>query len=181
VDKVPSSLTKHDYQLVAKVGLSVGLSGLVGVLFVLWVIGDRAVNGYGEIINEVGSVKQALAPAIWLFGLAMVSIAGIATWLFALYASFRVAGPLFRIARDIEEQIKHSGAKLIPIRATDKLQAEWGSFEAGVVGLRAHREQIGHALNTLQQWVEDPHTSADLALGQSSLARLTEVEQRVTL
>jgi hypothetical protein len=181
VDKVPSSLAKHDYHLVAKVGLSVGVSGLVGVLFVLWVIGDRAANGYGEIISAVGTVKHALAPAIWLFGLAMVSIAGLTTWLFALYASFRVAGPLFRIARDIEEQIKHSGAKPIPIRVTDKLQAEWGSFEAGVVGLRAHRDQIGHALNTLQQWIEDPHTSADPALGQSSLVRLSEVEQRVTL
>lgn len=181
MDKLPSSLAKHDYQLVAKVGLSVGVAGFVGVLFVLWVIGDRAANGYGEIINAVGTVKHALAPAIWVFGLAMVSIAGLTTWLFALYASFRIAGPLFRMARDIEEQIKNSDVKPIPIRVTDKLQAEWGSFEAGVVGLRAHRDQIGQALNTLQQWVEDPRTNADLPLGQSSLARLTEVEQRVTL
>lgn len=181
MDKVPNSLAKHDYQLVAKVGLSVGVSGFVGVLFVLWVIGDRTVNGYGEIIGAVGTVKQALAPAIWLFGLVMVSIAGLTTWLFALYASFRVAGPLFRIARDIEEQIKRSGAKPIPIRTTDKLQAEWGSFEAGVAGLRAHREQMRHALNTLQQWAEDPHASTDFALGQSSLAQLSEVDQRVTL
>jgi hypothetical protein len=110
-----------------------------------------------------------------------VSIAGLTTWLFALYASFRVAGPLFRIARDIEEQIKHTGAKPIPIRATDKLQAEWGGFEAGVTGLRAHREQLGHALNALQQWVEEPHSNADLLRGQSCLARLSEVDQRVTL
>jgi hypothetical protein len=181
VDKVPSSLAKHDYQLVAKVGLSVGVSGLVGVLFVLWVIGDRAANGYGEIINAVGTVKHALAPAIWLFGLVMVSIAGLTTWLFALYASFRVAGPLFRIARDIEEQIQHSGAMPIPIRATDKLQTEWDSFEASVLGLRTHREDLGQALNALQQWVDDPHPNADVALGQSSLANLSKVEQRVAL
>jgi hypothetical protein len=181
VDKVPSSLAKHNYQLVAKVGLSVGLSGLVGVLFLLWVIGDRAANGYGEIINAVGTVKHALAPAIWLFGLVMVSVAGLTTWLFALYASFRVAGPLFRISRDIEEQIKNSGAKLIPIRAGDRLQAEWASFEAGVLGLRAHRENLGLALNALQQWADDPQQSGNLSLGQTSLSHLAEVEQRVAL
>jgi hypothetical protein len=181
VNKVTSSIAKHDYQLVAKVGLSVGVSGLVGALFVLWVIGDRAANGYGEIISAAGTLKHALAPAIWLFGLVMVSIAGLTTWLFALYASFRVAGPLFRIARDIEDQIKRSGIKPIPIRVTDKLQAEWGSFEAGVLGLRTHREDMGQALNVLQQWVEDPHASVDLLRGQSSLVRLSEVEQRVTL
>jgi hypothetical protein len=181
MDKVPSSLAKHDYQLVAKVGLSVGVFGLVGVLFVLWVIGDRSANGYGEIISAVGAVKHALAPAIWLFGLVMVSIAGLTTWLFALYASFRVAGPLFRIARDIEEQIKNSGAKPIPIRAGDKLQAEWGGFEAGVLRLRTHREDLGHALNPLQQWVDDPRLNADVVLGQASLAQLSKVEQLVTL
>jgi hypothetical protein len=181
VDKLPSSLAKHDYQLVAKVGLSVGVSGFLGVLFVLWVIGDRSANGYGEIINAVGTVKHALAPAIWLFGLVMVSIAGLTTWLFALYASFRVAGPLFRIARDIEEQIKNSGAKPIPIRAGDKLQAEWGSFEAGVLGLREHRKDLGQALNELQHWVDDPQRNADVALGQASLAQLSKVEQRVAL
>jgi hypothetical protein len=181
VDKVPSSLAKHDYQLVAKVGLSVGVSGFVGVLFVLWVIGDRAANGYGEIINAVGTVKHALVPAIWLFGLVMVSIVGLTTWLFALYASFRVAGPLFRIARDIEEQIKNSGAKPIPIRAGDKLQAEWGGFEAGVSGLRAHREEVGQSLNSLQQWVDDPQRNADVALGQALLTQLSKVEQRVAL
>jgi hypothetical protein len=181
VDKVPSSLAKHDYQLVAKVGLSVGVSGLVGVLFVLWVIGDRSANGYGEIISAVGTVKHALAPAIWLFGLVMVSIAGLTTWLFALYASFRVAGPLFRIARDIEEQIKNSGAKPIPIRATDQLQVEWGGFEAGVSGLRTHREALGQAVNTLQQWMDDPNLKADVALGQTSLTQLSKVEQRVAL
>jgi hypothetical protein len=181
VDNAPKTLVTPDYQLVAKVGLSVGISGLVGVLFVLWIIGDRAANGYGEVISATGTLKHALAPAIWLFGLAMLSIAGVTTWLFSLYASFRVAGPLFRIARDIEEQIKHSGAKPIPIRTTDKLQAEWVSFEAGVAGLRAHREQMGLSLNTLQQWSDDPHTNTDLALAQSALARLSEVEQRVTL
>lgn len=181
MNKVPSSLAKHDYQLVAKVGLSVGVSGLVGVLFVLWVIGDRAANGYGEIISAVGTVKHALAPAIWLFGLVMVSIAGLTTWLFALYASFRVAGPLFRISRDIEEQIKNSSAKPIPIRATDKLQAEWGGFEASVAGLRAHRGDLAQAVNALQQWADDPHLNEDVALGQTSMAQLSKVEQRVAL
>jgi hypothetical protein len=111
----------------------------------------------------------------------MVSIAGLTTWLFALYASFRVAGPLFRIARDIEEQIKNSGAKPIPIRAGDKLQAEWGRFESGVSELRAHRENLGQALNSIQQWVEDPHQNTEASLGQTALAQLSKVEQRVAL
>jgi hypothetical protein len=62
MDIVPSSLAKHDYQLVAKVGLSVGVSGLVGVLFVLWVIGDRSANGYGEIISAVGCLVWSWCP-----------------------------------------------------------------------------------------------------------------------
>jgi hypothetical protein len=181
VNILPKISVTQDYKLIAKVGLSVGLSGLIGVLFVLWLIGDREANVYGEIIGAVGSLKRSLTPAIWLFGLIMVSAAGLMTWLFALYSSFRTAGPLFRIARDIEDQIQHVGAEPIPIRTNDKLQAEWIQFERGVAGLRAQCVDIGLVLNPIQLWLDDPHSGDDQNSFQPLLKNLIEVEQRVKL
>jgi hypothetical protein len=181
VNILQKSLATRDYKLIAKIGLSVGMSGLIGVLFVLWLIGDRDANGYGEIIDAVGSLKRSLAPAIWLFGLIMVSAAGLMTWLFALYASFRTAGPLFRIARDIEDQIQQGSVKPIPIRANDKLQAEWIQFETGVARLRTQCIDIGLALNPIQLWLDDPHSGDDQSSFRPLLKNLIEVEQRVKL
>jgi hypothetical protein len=177
--KLFHSFVAPDFKLVAKIGLSVAGASFVGLLIVLLVISDGNADGYGQIIGSVGLVKEALAPAMLVFGLAIVSFAGITTWLFALYASFRVAGPLFRIASDIERQIESGTAKLIPIRTTDKLQSEWRGFEESVAILQGQKTDLLQAVNRVERVIDGSHSPQHADELKVAASQLYELAHRV--
>jgi hypothetical protein len=165
-----------NFKLVAKIGLSVAATALLGLLLALFVLSDDKASGYGEIIGAFSLAKKNLAPVMIVFGLAMVCFAGVSTWLFALYASFRIAGPMFRISRNLEQQISQGPIAPMPIRATDSLQHEWKAFEASVFALRAHYEELRLALGAVEASNAGNTDALDLAMTQ-----LTKVEHRVRL
>lgn len=170
-----------DVKLVAKIGLSVTLASGVGLLLVLLPIGDQPGTGYRQVIGAFGSVRQNLGPAMLVFGLVMVGFAGMTTWLLSLYTSFRIAGPLFRISRNLEMQLEQGPVAPVPLRTTDTLQDEWKAFESGVGVLRAHQEDLRQAFHQVESAVAEHQRTGDAnALGQA-MARLKKIEQRVSL
>jgi hypothetical protein len=170
-----------DFQLIAKIGLSVGIVSFLGLLVVLLVIADGNASGYGEIIGAVGMVKEALTPAMLVFGLTMVAFAGVTTWLFALYASFRIAGPLYRLARDLELQINTGTVKPIPIRTTDKLQAEWHGFEGSVTSLRNQKDRLKQVLTQVEGIIELDPSVANTEELKAAVANLCEAANSVKI
>jgi hypothetical protein len=166
-----------DVGLVAKVGLSVAIASFTGLLLLLLLIGDETGQEYAVVIGIFGLAKRSLGPAMIVFGLAIAGFAGITTWLFSLFASFRIAGPLYRFSRDLELLIERDSSALIPVRDTDRLQHAWKTLDASVTSLRSHYEDLGAALKEVQVTVP----TEDLAAARSSIAHLRKVEQRVTL
>lgn len=167
--------------LVAKIGSSVAAASLLGLLLALFALSDDNANGYGQIIGAFGLAKENLAPVMTIFGLAIACFAGVSTWLFALYASFRIAGPVYRLSRNLERQIEQGPVAPMPIRATDCLQHEWKAFEASVLTLGAHHEALKLAFGELENASqENTRTGNAIALGLA-MARLKEVEQHVHL
>ena len=177
--------TQHvplDVRLVAKIGISVAFASFLCLLALLYFIGDGKGNSYGEIIGQVGVVKESLMPAMLIFGLTMVTFAGVTTWLLALVASFRIAGPLFRIARNIEQQIAQGTVKPMPIRTTDRLQEVWHAFEGSVTQLRDQQQALRSAMHGVEQVLTSHGGSRlDPSLMMPLVAQLKKVEQRVKL
>ncbi len=170
-----------DVKLIANIGLSVaGASGL-GLLLVLVLVGDERASGYARMIGALDLARQSLGSAMLIFGLVMVGFAGITTWLLSLYASFRIAGPLYRISRDLERQIEQGSIVPVPIRATDSLQREWKEFEASVATLSAQHEELRQALSEVEKALAAETVTAGVASLAQSIVRLKEVEQRVRL
>lgn len=173
-----------DVKLVARIGLSVAAASSLGLLLVLVLVSDDKARGYGQIIGAFRLARENLDPAMLVVGLAMVGFAGITAWLFSLYASFRIAGPLYRISHDLILQIEHAAVPPVSIRAGDSLQREWTAFEASVAALRGQREELRQALseveNALGTLGTNARTAGAAALGPA-LARLKKAEQRVRL
>jgi hypothetical protein len=168
-----------DLQLVAKIGLSIGIVSFLGLLVVLLVVSDSDAGGYSETIVALGMVKHALTPAMIVFGLAMVAFAGVTTWLLALYGSFRIAGPLYRLSRDLELQINNGTVKPIPIRTTDKLQEEWQIFEASVTSLRSHKDRLKQLLTRVEAGIASDPSVACTAELKAAVAELCEAAKSV--
>ena len=170
-----------EVRMVAKIGLSVAVAAGLGLLLVFLRLSDDTASGYGQIVGALGLARDSLGPAMLVFGLALVGFAGLSAWLFSLYASFRIAGPLYRISRDLELQLEHRLSAPMPIRATDRLQREWKAFEASVAALRAQHEELRQALGEVENALGTAAETVDPAVLALALARLKNAQQRVRL
>lgn len=168
-----------DVRLVAKIALSVAAASFAGLLLVLFIVTDDRGVSYGALIGAIDLTREQLKPALLIFGLLMVVFAGITAWVFSLYTSFRVAGPLYRISRSLETSIDRGPVTPVPIRETDQLQHEWRQFEASVAALRDQHATLWRALEdceaALRAHAESPISPA------RAIAALKQAEQRVQL
>lgn len=168
-----------DVKLVAKIALSVAVASCVGLLVVLFMVTDDRGTSYAHLIVATDLTRQNLKPALLVFGLVMVVFAGITAWLFSLYTSFRIAGPLYRISRDLETAIERGPVAPNPIRKTDQLQREGLQFDASVAVLREHYEELLQALEDCETAL-GADTPDSISLAQA-IARLRKAEQRARL
>ncbi len=165
----------------AKIGLAVSVASFLGLALVIALLGDGKGSDYVETIGAIGDVKLNLTPAMLAFGLALVTFAGITTWMLSLYASFRIAGPLYRISRDLETQIEKGAVRPIPIRTTDRLQTEWKEFEASVTALRTQQQELWQAVNEISQILDTKDAAVDNNLLAAAVSRLGKVDQNAQL
>ena len=71
----------------------------------------------------IKSTADFILPAVLLSSIVVVVIIGIATIAITLFTSHRIAGPLYRVAKDIEEVASGNLAKRFNLRKTDELKA----------------------------------------------------------
>ena len=167
-------------KMMAKIALSVSALACAGLLSVLFLLTDRRGNSYADIVGAHSLASQNLGPALLLFGLALLAFAGIVTWLIALYSSFRIAGPLYRLAQNLELEIEHGPAVPIAIRRGDQLQREWKEFAASMAALHGHFGDLRQALAQTEQTLQAGAEIDPVSLRQT-VARLRDIERRVQL
>jgi len=166
--------------MVAKIGLSVSALACVGLLSVLFLLTDQRGTSYGHIVGVHSLASQNLGTALLVFGLAMLAFAGITTWVIALYSSFRIAGPLYRFAQNLEMEIEQGPAVPVAIRRRDQMQREWKVFEASMAVLHGHFSDLRQALAQTGQPSQVCADFDPVSLRQT-VARLQDIERRVTL
>lgn len=164
-------------KLVGKVALIVGAIAFGGLLALLLLISDSSGDAYWEVVKSRSITQQSLGPSMVLAGCFLVGAAAIVTWVISLYASFRVAGPLFRFARNIETLMQTGSASIIPIRQKDELQDEARELHDAVDRLRGHYREVGGATDTALAAIDGGDAGVrDLV---QSIATLQELDRHV--
>lgn len=139
---------------VSKIALWVGATAAIGLIVVLFFITGDAGTAYEELIQSRNLAQRQLGPALLIGGIFLVSFGALLTWLITLYSSFRVAGPLFRLTRNLEASIGHRPEKPTPIRAADRLHAEAALLESSLCVLADHymglRDEVDLALQQVE-------------------------------
>lgn len=93
------------------------------MVFVVLVIGHGQGEGYLDSLGRLQLSRDRLLPLVLAAGLFLLTVAAMVTWLIALYSSFRVAGPLYRLTRNLEHQLEENNLESpLPIRRGDQLQ-----------------------------------------------------------
>ena len=164
-------------KMVASIALLVGLLSLVVLTWMLFHLAPRGQASYLDAIASTSLSYAYLLPAMVAAGLLIVAVTGLVTWLIALYSSFRVAGPLYRLARNLEDAMARGPISAIPIRRSDKLQTEAHQFEQAVGALHAHYVEMRQAIDL----AEEAARRADRPALAAALDALKQIERRASL
>lgn len=151
-------------RLVAKIALSVGALAAAGLVSMLYLLTDTTGVSYGELIKSHSIAQYRLGPALLIGGLFLLAFTATLTWMIGLYSSFRTAGPLFRLSRNLEASIAEGPGKPVPIRASDRLHAE--------------AALLADALDTLAVNYEHLRTEVDQALARLEAGEISLDERR---
>lgn len=111
-------------RVTAKIAISISLlSALVLVFILQFLLIDQSEKNYLETIVSLSQSQQQLTIAMAVGGALVITAAGLLTWLFTLYFSHRIAGPVYRFTRNLELEIEKGPVPTVAIRKEDSLQA----------------------------------------------------------
>jgi len=164
-------------KLVGKISAALALTAAAGLAMVIALLASDKGANYREIIAAYGVAHENLQLALLVFGLAMVVVAALTTWLVTLYASFGFAGPLYRFSRNLELVTEQGPVAPVPLRAADQLQRECDAFHDCVGELRLHYSD----LTDLVLRFESAMAGGDTDELRLALARLQDAERRARL
>lgn len=140
-----AAIRPYPLRVAGWVSLAVALTAsCLLALFLAW--SDEAGHVYLEVVTRHQATRAALLPALLAAGLALLAVSATVAWLVALGASFRYAGPLYRLERNLDQALAAGPAPARPIRRGDQLQAEYRHFTEALDALRAHHDALARVL-----------------------------------
>jgi len=166
--------------LVGKVALMVGAVACAGLVLVLLFITDKSGTSYGEIVRSNNFTRNSLGPAMLVAGLILVAFSAVITWLVSLYSSFRIAGPLFRFARNLEAMIEKGPSTPVPIRRKDRLQLEGQQFARSIASLQAHYGAVREVADRAAAQLESNDNGVK-EMFPAEITKLKELDRHVLL
>lgn len=150
-------------RMLGRIGLTVaGLSvaALVGVVLLL---GPAPSGDYGATVAFHVRARALVDQGLLLASLGLTAITAVVTWLISLYSSFRVAGPLYRFGKNLEELATRDLPRLLPLRADDELQAEAGELNAAAAVLAEHYASLQAAIDACERTIDENRSADALA------------------
>ncbi len=164
---------------VAKIALSAGVLAATGMVVILFALTDRTGASYGELIRSASITRENLGLALLIGGFSLIAFTAVLTWLISLYSSFRIAGPLFRLSRNIEASLTRGPIKPLPIRDSDRLHREADMLEDALGALALHYKELRDEVDRALGQIDAGEISVD---DRSALsARLKGLVQRARI
>lgn len=164
-------------KLVAKVGLSLFVLSVLTICAVLLILGGGAGGTYEALVRSNSQIRQHLNEAMLLGGLALMAVTGFVTWLIVLYSSFRIAGPLFRLSKNLKLANESDTLQLINLRRGDALNKQADDIKNAVSTLRQHRLEITQGVDEALLALQTGHATQY----SQAIARLTVLDEKVRL
>ena len=126
---------------------------------------------YAAAIGQFALFKATLDQAMLFGALVLVVLTCVTTWVIATYSSFRVAGPLYRLARNLERLVEQRRPMLLPLRAGDRLQQEAFELNLSQRSLVEHYARLDAALTQVESTHRLQTGEAELAEALAELRR----------
>jgi hypothetical protein len=165
-------LTLGRFRRVANISLWVALIAVLSLLALIFAIEKPSKSYVGSILNLAITLKNLH----WMMALAacwLLAATAATTWFITLYSSFRVAGPLYRLSRNLEHASIKGYIELINIRGSDLLQHECRLLDEVNKVVQQHFEKIAVAATRLEEARKEADPS-QIAKQQQALTLLLQ-------
>lgn len=136
-----------DLKLVSRFALYITLVAIVLLVLTVLFLTDKMGASYAEIIYAHSFSQKHLKPVLLISGLCLLSFVAFITWLFTVYSTFRIAGPLYRFSRNLEQAAE--GVPPLGLRKDDALQDVSEQLKQSVGTLHGHYRDIDKQINEL--------------------------------
>ena len=136
------------WRWVAKVSLFTGVGAMIILAVLLVFLGKSGDGNYFDLIRAHSLTRHQLGDVMLLGGALSLVVIGLSAWLIALYASFRIAGPLYRFQENLDAA--RDRQPLLNIRQGDALQDVSNELQHAVRLLYAHYDEISLLVDELE-------------------------------
>lgn len=135
------------------IAIWISLLAIFGLILVFILVPDHTLN-YAEQVRALNISQQHLPRLMFAVGLLLAAGTGMTTWVLAVYSSFRLAGPLYRMSENLKAAIATSEVDHVPLRQGDLLQDDARLLQ----DVSAH---IVHRYQSLNEIVTQAQAAAD--------------------
>lgn len=149
--------------LIAKLALASSLITTLGMVLLTLYLAPETGGDYIAQISGYMLSSERLVSSLIFVSLLLIAIVGVTIWAIALYSSFRIAGPIYRLCRNLEQTIQGSNQPHIPLRRADCLQGESMALTAAVEAINDFYRQLEADVDTALMVVTAGETAEVLA------------------
>lgn len=163
---------------VAKIATFTWGVAVLCLLVAVWSLMGSGGESYQEMLNLYAASYRQLVPTLLLAGVALTSLAGVTTWVIALYGTHRIAGPLARFSRNLKRQIQDGPLPLEQLQEGHFLQEQHLHFSAATSRLQYHYDNMRELtdLAVAQLALSNPNLGGGLT---ATMQRLLELGEQV--
>lgn len=152
---------QNQLKMTARVALSISvIATLILLSSLYYLFKDQQQGSYFSIIQSFARSQDQLFPAMLIGGAMIMLMAGLITWFILLYSSARIAGPLYRFARNVEMQINQGARPTVKLRKGDYLQELSGKLDQAARGMH---EYYADQLEVVDEMAKNLELSEDIS------------------
>ena len=172
---------KKEFQMVfiIKFCLLVILGAIVSGAVIYLVSQGSATTVFENSRIRIKSTADFILPAVLLSTAVVTVLVGLASVIVTLYASHKIAGPIYRIEKDLEKVILGDLRVKFNLRKKDQLQALATMIEALVGNLGEDIKELRQTRNELAKIFEGMRHNCDQACLLDAEKKLQEIDKRL--
>jgi methyl-accepting chemotaxis protein len=172
---------KKEFQLtfIIKFCLLVILGAIVSGVVIYLVSQGSATTVFENSRIRIKSTADFILPAVLLSTAVVTVLVGLASVIVTLYASHKIAGPIYRIEKDLEKVMLGDLRVKFNLRKKDQLQALATMIEALVANLGNDIKDLRQVKSELTTIFEGMRSNCDQACLLDAEKKLQEIDKRL--
>ncbi len=163
-----------EISFVFRLSLVICLGSLLFAVLLTLLMSGLLVDDYGSALRAISTAGERINISVLTALAVQILVSGVLVFIFTLWFSHRISGPLFRLRSTMQELADGRPTVEVVFREGDFLKTVAGIFNRRMLSLRHQRETITEVRHLLEKLESDGRSP-----GPDELSRLEELHKRL--